>query len=214
MANYLLFDLDGTLTDPKVGITTSVQYALAHFGIQVEDPDTLSHFIGPPLLDSFRQEYGFDDLTARAAVEKYRERFGVKGMYENEVYPGIPEMLQGLVQAGKTLAVATSKLEPYAVQILEHFGLAQYFALVVGSLPDGSRSEKGEVIAEVLRRLQAAPNEAMMVGDRKYDILGAKAKGVAAIGVDYGYASPGELEEAGAGRIARSVEELHSLLLE
>ena len=212
MVKYILFDLDGTLTDPKVGITTSVQYALAQFGIQVEAPDSLACFIGPPLLDSFREECGFDEATAQAAVVKYRERFGTQGLYENQIYPGIPEMLDRFVQSGFTMGVANSKLETYAVQILEHFSLAPYFKVEVGSLPDNSRGEKKEVIAEALHQLGARPDQTVMVGDRKYDILGAKANGVASIGVRYGYAAPGELEAAGADFVVQSVEELSRLL--
>lgn len=210
MYNTILFDLDGTLTDPKEGITKSVQHALKAFGVEAELDDLLC-FIGPPLQWSFEEYYGFDEEKAKLAIEKYRERFREVGMFENEVYEGIEEMLETLAKEGKTLAVATSKPEVFAVQILEHFGLAKYFKVIVGSELDGTRVNKKDVIEEVFVRLQLTEEEkvhTLMIGDRKHDIIGAKACGIDSIGVRFGYGEGNELEEAGATYIVETVEEL------
>ncbi len=214
---YLLFDLDGTLTNPKEGITKSVQYALASFGVEEPDLDRLTCFIGPPLVDSFMEFYGFDREKARQAQAKYRERFAEKGIFENQVLPGIPEMLSRLKQAGKVLALATSKPEVFACKLLERYGLAEYFTQTVGSGLDGSLGTKAEVIEEALRRLELSNGDreqARMIGDRKHDIAGAKACGLASVGVRFGYAEEGELEAAGADFIAGTVEELEAFLLD
>lgn len=216
MYHYILFDLDGTLTDPKQGITRCVQYALRRFGIEEQNLDKLEPFIGPPLLDSFREFYGFDEEKGRQAITYYRERFSTVGLFENKVYPGVARMLAGLQAAGCRLAVASSKPEVFVKRILEHFGLISYFEVIVGSELDGSRTKKEEVVEEALRQLlQGAGKleDTAMVGDRKFDIQGAKAHHIAAVGVAYGYAAEGELEEAGADRIAETVEELESILL-
>ena len=226
MFQYILFDLDGTLTDPKPGITGCVQYALHEMGIEEPDLDRLEVFIGPPLVESFMQFYGMERRLADRAVEKYRERFAVTGIYENELYPGMREMLAGLKAAGCRLAVASSKPEPFVKRILEHFELAAYFDEAVGSGLDGSLSQKEDVVREALRRLgkkEAAEGawsrtgevcpDIVMVGDRKYDVEGARALGLRCVGVAFGYAQPGELEEAGAWRIAEDVETLGRILL-
>jgi len=211
---YLLFDLDGTLTDPKVGITTSVQYALSSLGIEVENPDDLCCFIGPPLTVSFAEYYGLNPEQVQAAILKYRERFSVTGLYENEIYPGIGEMLAALQTAGKTLLVATSKPQKFAELILEHFRIRQYFTFVGGSGLDGSRDTKAEVIAYVLAQCGIADvNQAVMIGDRKHDVLGAKEHGMETVGVLFGYGDRAELEQAGAEWIAADVGELQTLLL-
>lgn len=213
---YILFDLDGTLTDPKEGITKSVQYALAHFGIEEPDLDRLTCFIGPPLVDSFMEFYGFSREQAKAAQVKYRERFAEKGLFENRVLPGIPELLASLKEAGKVVALATSKPEVFAVKILDRYGLLPYFDLTVGCGLDGSLGTKAEVIEEVFRRLQLSPKErsqALMIGDRKHDIAGAQACGIASLGVRLGYAAEGELETAGADYILDTVEDLKRFLL-
>ena len=216
MKKYLLFDLDGTLTDPKIGITTCVQYALRHFGIEEPDLDKLEGFIGPPLADSFQQFYGFNEKQAKEAIQAYRERFNTVGLYENEIYPGIPEMLARLKNAGKKLAVASSKPTVYVQKILQHFGIEQYFDVIVGSELDGTRSQKEEVIKEALRQLYQGEkienDKAVMIGDRKFDIQGAKEFGLISVGVSFGYASPGELEQADADYIADTVAELEELL--
>ena len=217
MKEYLLFDLDGTLTDPKVGITTCVQYALKEFGIEEPDLDKLEPFIGPPLKDSFKEFYGFSDEDAQKAVEKYRERFREIGLYENDVYEGIPQMLRLLQSRGMYLAVASSKPTVFVEQILEHFDLRRYFKVVVGSELEGSRVNKDEVVLEALNRLfnykPIAYDKVYMIGDRKFDVEGAKAIGVESVAVAYGYGSMEELKEAHADYIVRSVEELRSLLM-
>lgn len=212
MKDYILFDLDGTLTDPKVGITTCVQYALSSFGIE-EEADKLTAFIGPPLKDSFMEFYGFDEKQAEEAVEKYRERFRDTGIFENTVYKGIPEMLRKLKNARKKLAVASSKPTVFVERILEHFSIRKYFDVVVGSELDGSRTDKAEVIQEALRQLGGKKENTVMVGDRKFDVQGAKAWGVTSVAVTFGYGSMEELKEARADYIVRSVAELEKLLL-
>lgn len=217
MKNYLLFDLDGTLTDPKKGITGCVQYALRSFGIEEPDPDRLERFIGPPLKDSFMEFYGMDEARAQEAVEKYRERFQDTGIFENRVYDGIPAMLRTLQSKGMHLAVASSKPTVFVERILEHFHIDRYFEVVVGSELDGSRSNKDEVVQEALRRLfpdgRILRDQVRMIGDRKFDVEGAKALGVESVGVTYGYGSMEELKEARADYIVRSVEELRKFLL-
>lgn len=223
MYQYILFDLDGTLTDPKLGITGCVQYALRKLGEEVPDADALEPFIGPPLLDSFRELCGFDEEKGLQAVALYRERYAVEGLFENEAYPGIVQMLTRLQQAGCHLAVASSKPEVFVKKILEHFGMLSCFEVVVGSELDGSRVRKEEVLEEALSQLLgesmsakgsfAKAVDVAMVGDRKFDIQGAKAYGLVSIGVAYGYASEGELKEAGADRIVDTVQELEEVLL-
>ena len=222
MYHYILFDLDGTLTDPKPGITRCVQYALHKFGIEEPDLDKLEPFIGPPLLDSFQEFYGFEEEKGQQAIVYYRERFRTVGLFENEVYPGIAQMLARLQEAGCHLAVASSKPEIFVKRSLEHFGLSSYFEVVVGSELDGRRARKEEVVEEALRQLLGEEalaqqslrpiEDVVMVGDRKFDIQGAKRFGIVSIGVRYGYAGQGELEEAGADRIAATVEELEEAL--
>ena len=217
MNKYFLFDLDGTLTDPKEGITTCVQYALHSLGIEEPDLDRLESFIGPPLKDSFMEFYGMDEEQAQAAVKKYRERFNDKGLYENEIYPGIAPMLQMLSEKGFRLAVASSKPTVFVEKILEHFGIRQYFKVVVGSELDGSRTSKDQVVMEALRQLFGAKpilyHEVYMIGDRRFDVEGARAMKVESVGVTYGYGGMEELREAHADYIVESVEELREFLL-
>ena len=212
---YLLFDLDGTLTDSVEGISNSVLYALEYYGIYEKDMEKVRSFIGPPLKETFRKAYGFDEERAEEAVWKYREYFAEKGLLENTVYPGIPELLEKLRDAGDTLLVATSKPTVYTKRILEHFDLMKYFVDVQGSNLDGSRAEKDEVIAYVLAANRISDkSSAVMIGDRKHDILGGKKCGLDTIGVLYGFGSRQELEAAGAGQIAGDVEDLGRILLE
>ena len=217
MKQYLLFDLDGTLTDPKVGITTCVQYSLKSFGIEEPDLDKLEPFIGPPLTDSFMKFYDMSPEQAEAAVEKYRERFRDIGIFENQIYEGVPEMLKTLKLKGMHLAVASSKPTVFVERILEHFKIAKYFKVVVGSELDGRRVNKDEVVGEALRQLfEGRPVErenVYMIGDRCFDVEGAKAQGIESVGVTYGYGSMEELKEAKADYIVRSVEELKRFLL-
>lgn len=210
---YILFDLDGTLTDPKVGITKSVAYALNYYGIQVEDLDSLCKFIGPPLKDSFMMYYGFDDVKAEEAVEKYREYFRPYGVYENKVYDGVDKLLQTLVERGKIVVLATSKPTVFANTILEHFDLAKYFSHVIGSELDGTRVKKGDVIAYALEQAGVEDkSQAVMIGDREHDIIGAKQNDLDAVGVLYGYGCMEEFQEYGADVVAENVEELLAIL--
>ncbi len=218
---YILFDLDGTLTDPKEGITKAVQYSLAHYGIEETDLDALCPFIGPPLRDSYINFYGFSPEKATEAISVYREYFCREGWAQNKVYPGIPELLGALKAGGKKLYVATSKPEPFAVQILEHFGLAGFFDGIGGADLEETRVRKGDVIAYVRERFgllkdirdRDMASDIVMVGDREHDVNGAGEQGLECIGVLYGYGSRRELEDSGAVRIAESVEALKMLLL-
>lgn len=213
MYQYILFDLDGTLTDPGLGITNSVRYALNKFGIEAPDRAALYRFIGPPLLDSFVEFYGFSEAKGALAVQYYREYFGDRGLYENQVYPGVPELLSALKGMGRTLLLATSKPEEYAVEILKHFHLDQYFDFVAGATMDGSRSKKADVIAHALDLGRVARRSgAVMVGDREHDILGAARMELDSIGVLYGYGSEGELRAAGADYIVKTPADLLPLV--
>ena len=214
MNHIILFDLDGTLTDPKEGITKSVQHALQAYGIDEPDLDKLCPFIGPPLSDSFKEYYGFSEAQAREAIGHFHEYFTKQGMFENKVYPGIREMLTRLKDAGLTLAVATSKPEPFAIQILEHFDLLSYFTLVGGADMEEIRVRKGDVIAYTLDRLGTTPEESkvIMVGDRKHDVEGAKKTGLSVVGVLYGYGSREELQDAGADYLCETPGEVAELL--
>lgn len=224
MFSYLLFDLDGTLTDPKEGITKSVQYALADQGIYEEDLDKLEPFIGPPLKESFKEFYQMDEEHALQAVAKYRERFTTIGIFENELLPGIPGLLATLKEHGAKVAIASSKPTVLVERILEHFAIADYFDVVVGSELDGRRSKKEEVVEEALAQLlpkelleskdvQRRKAQIAMIGDRKFDIEGAIAHHLTGVGVRFGYAAAGELEAAGADYIVATVAELMACLL-
>ncbi|MDE5908184.1 MAG: HAD hydrolase-like protein [Lachnospiraceae bacterium] len=215
MFQYCLFDLDGTLTDSKEGITKSVQYALQKFGIKEPDLDKLEPFIGPPLKDSFVEFYGLSEGDVIKAVAYYRERYASKGVLENQIFPGMAQMLDMLCEKGIHLAVASSKPIEFVRQILAHFEIEQYFEVIVGSGLDGSRATKEEVVEEALSQLGllSVPKEerkeiCAMIGDRKFDIQGAKAFGLTGVGVRFGFASEGELEAEGADYIINSVEEL------
>ena len=213
MKRYFLFDLDGTIADNGEGILKSAQYALDAFGIHNEPEERLRRFVGPPLHQSFMEFYGFSQEQAFAAVEKYRERYRVKGVYENQIYPGVRALVEGLSRRAK-VCLATSKPEVFARKILEMQQVLPCFDVVVGAELDGSRTDKAEVIQAVLKALGDPPKEqVVMVGDRKHDILGAKALGLQSIGVEYGFAPLGELEEAGADWIVPTVEGLQTLCL-
>lgn len=220
MFQYCLFDLDGTLTDPKEGITRSVQHALKYFGIEEPDLDQLEPFIGPPLKDSFMEFYHMSEKQALKAVEVYRERFAPIGVLENEMIPGTGRMLSRAREKGIHLAVASSKPLIFVRQILRHFEIEKYFEVIVGSELDGTRGTKEEVVKEALRELgilQMEPEDrkrrCAMVGDRKFDINGAKAYGLTAIGVSFGYAAKGELEAAGADMVLDTMEQLERMLV-
>lgn len=212
MYDLILFDLDGTLTIPEKGITKSVQYALDAYGITENNQEKLKRFIGPPLVDGFMEFYNMTREDALGAVEKYRERFSDVGLFENELISGTREMLQKLQTAGKRLALATSKPTPFTERIIKHFDIDGFFEFISCSELDGTRNDKAEVIAEALRLAKEYKNP-VMVGDRMHDVVGAKKNGVPCIGVSFGYAKKGELEENGAIEIVNSVEELTELLL-
>ena len=196
---YCLFDLDGTLTDPGVGITDSVMYALKKFDIDVKDRSELYPFIGPPLDYSFKTYFGFTDEQAVLAIKYYREFFSTKGLYENEVYEGIPGMLEELNKRGVTVALATSKPYEFSVEILRHFGLSGYFDHVGAATMDGRISKKEDVISNLLGQLNYEDKASvLMVGDRYHDIEGAKANGLHSAGVLWGYGTEEELQKAGA----------------
>lgn len=210
---YLLFDLDGTLTDPGEGITNSVAYALEKFGIVIEDRRELYPYIGPPLTDSFIRCHGLSATQAEEALALYREYFSVKGMFENVPYDGIAAFLEELQNNGYTLLIATSKPEEFTVQILQHFSLDKYFAFVAGNTLDESRPTKASVIAYLRERYPAiSADNALMIGDRKYDIEGAKQNALPSIGVLYGYGSREELETAGATAVAADLKELSAAI--
>ena len=202
MYKYILFDLDGTLTDPGLGITNSVMYALKKFNIDVEERASLYKFIGPPLMDSFKMFYGFSEEDSELGVKYYREYFKERGLYENEVYDGIEELLKALKDQNKSLIIATSKPEEFAVEIVKHFHLDQYFDFAAGATMDSSRSKKADVIEYAIKNCNITDlSSAIMIGDREHDILGAKQVGLDSIGVLFGYGNYAELEAAGATHI-------------
>jgi phosphoglycolate phosphatase len=211
--DYILFDLDGTITDPGIGITNSVIYALKKYGINVADRTQLYKFIGPPLLDSFEKFYGFSKEESKKAVDYYREYYAEKGIFEADVYEGLEELLQKLLAIGKTLIVATSKPELFAVQVLKHYGLDHYFTYIAGSNFDETRTNKAEVITYALETCNITDKEKIvMVGDREHDMIGATTVGIDAIGVLFGYGSREELENAGATYIAENVEDIYKFI--
>ena len=209
----IMFDLDGTLTDPAEGITNSIAYALRKMNIPVPSFEALCKHIGPPLLESYEVYYGIKGEDGFEALRLYREYFADKGIFENRLYDGIPELLRRLKAEGRKIYMATSKPEPYAIRIAEHFGIAQYFDRIAGSTMTEERNKKGEVI-DYLAKLEGfdPAKDTLMVGDREHDVLGAAENGAPCIAVLYGYGSKAELENAGAKYLVESVEELSSLL--
>lgn len=213
--DYILIDLDGTITNPKEGITKSVQYALNAMNIYIDDLDSLTKHIGPPLRDGFIEFYGFNEEEAEATVRKYREYYGDQGIHQNELYNGMEQLLTKLKQAGKYLIVATSKPEELAIRVLESFHLEHYFDDICGATFDDKRASKDEVIRYALEKNSITNlDRVVMVGDRKFDILGAKAVGIASVGVLYGFGSEEELREAGADRIATTVEDVYDVIMD
>ena len=213
MYSTVLFDLDGTLTDPGLGITNSVMYALEKFNIKVEDRTSLYKFIGPPLKESYEKYYHLSDEEIARAVAYYREYFSEKGIYENELYDGITEVLRQIKSSGRKVILATSKPEEFAVKILKHFKIDHYFDFTACATMDETRTNKAEVIAYALELGQITDLQStVMIGDREYDIIGAKAAGLDSIGVLYGYGSREELESAGATYLAERVEDIKSFL--
>lgn len=209
---YVLFDLDGTLTDPAIGITNSVIYALEKSGVTPPLREALYKFIGPPLVYSFKEYCGFTEEEAVRAVGYYRERFSDTGLFENEIYPGIKELLSRLRDSGTKIVLATSKPDVYSERILLHFDIRKYFFFVAGNTLSESRPEKEDVISYAIESCGIDPSRAVMVGDRKYDILGGKKFGMRTIGVTYGYGGEEELSEAGADELAKDADELEKLV--
>lgn len=210
--NTIFFDLDGTLTDPKPGITRSIQYALRKLDRPVPSEDDLTWCIGPPLRASFVTLLGGEELADRG-VELYRERFADTGLFENAVYPGVEATLSALQAAGLTLFVATSKPRVFAERIIDHFGLRSYFTRVFGSELDGTRVDKGHLLAYALAETGVDPASAVMIGDRSHDIVGAAKNAIRAIGVTYGYGSRAELTEAGAASLCDTPEDVLDRLM-
>lgn len=209
----ILFDLDGTLTDPREGITRSIQYALSKLGINEPDLSRLEHFIGPPLLQAFMQFYDFDEARAWDAVNFYRERFKVTGLYENRVFEGVGELLQALEGQGRTLYIATSKPWVYAREIARHFEFDRHFKVIYGSELDGTRTDKVELIAHLLEQEQLEPAQTLMIGDRKHDLIGARRNGLDAAAVGYGFGSFEELSAEQPAYHFATLSELHRAFL-
>ncbi|WP_152655582.1 HAD family hydrolase [Oceanobacillus sp. CFH 90083] len=217
MSKYkiILFDLDGTLSDPKEGITKSVQYALDKMGIEEPDLDKLECFIGPPLQDSFTEYYHFNEEKTQKAIQLYRERFKEKGMFENTLYPDTSGVLQFLKEQGFVLAVATSKPTVFAEQILEYFQISEYFDIIAGSNLDGTRSAKAEIIQYIIDNYsEYGLEEFIMIGDRKHDLIGANKTGIDSIGITYGYGSLEELNDEKPAFIVDSLKQVSMILTE
>lgn len=210
MKKTILFDLDGTLTDSGEGIINCAILALEHFGLPIPSREEMRVFVGPPLHESFIN-HGVPADKTDEAIRVYRSRYIPIGAYENTPYPGVREMLESLKAEGHTLYVATSKPEAMSIKILEHFGLAKYFDMICGATMDTSRSSKEDVIAYLLEQNGRADNM-IMVGDTKFDVLGAKHHGIKTIGVSWGYGTVEDMEQAGAAAIADTMDELLSIL--
>lgn len=211
---YILFDLDGTLTDSSEGIINCVRYALKAFDMDNLNHATLLRFIGPPLIDAFAEYANMDLETSKKAVEKYRERYRDIGIFENHVYDGIEDMLKVLKQNGKVIILATAKPYPFAKRILDHFGLSQYFDFAFGAEFSGKLIHKDAIINHALENAKISDKSlAIMVGDRAQDILGAIENGIDSIGVKYGFAEENELEVAGATYIVNTPEMVANLIL-
>lgn len=206
---YIFFDLDGTISDSASGIIGAVLYALDKMGITEQDKSSLTKFVGPPLVESFTKYYGFQGDDLEKAINAFREYFQDKGIMENTMYEGIPEMLNNLRNGGRRLAVATSKPEIFARSILHRYGITDCFEFIAGSAIDETRTKKDEVISYALETLSVKdPKTVLMVGDRSHDVLGAKKCGLDCLGVLYGYGSRRELEDAGAVCIAETVSDI------
>ena len=210
----VLFDLDGTLTDPYIGITNSIIHSLKYYpGINVPERENLKPFIGPPLYASYMKYFGMDKKTAEEAVEHYREYSRVKGKLENELYGGITELLSLLKERGAKVAMATSKPKVFALEIAEHFGINNYLDHICGSTLDGSLIEKSDIIAKVMKECGYSKEDTVMIGDTVFDIEGAKTNGIASVAVTYGYGETEALFECGATATVESVKELTEFLL-
>ena len=210
MKNTILFDLDGTLTDSGEGIINCALLALNHYGIHIEDRNSLRVFVGPPLHESFIK-FGVPAEEAENAIAIYRSRYIPIGKYENTPYPGIAALLSRLKAEGHKLCVATSKPEEMSKDILNHFDLAKYFDIICGASMDTSRSSKDKVIEYLLEKTGRSP-DTIMVGDTKFDVLGAKAHGIPTVGVSWGYGEVSDMVEAGALCVVDTMEELYQAL--
>ncbi len=208
----VLLDLDGTLTDPREGILRCIKFALLGLGEQCPSDAELDRYIGPPLKSSFDALLGANSHKTTKAIELYRERFASKGIFENKLYPEIPDALATLVDHGAVLVLATSKPTAFAERIIEHFRLSAHIRAVYGSELDGTRSDKAELIAHILKSEGISPAEASMVGDRMHDMIGARANGVLGIGALWGYGSRQELEDSGASVLCRRPMDLIGIL--
>ena len=208
----ILFDLDGTLTDPQEGITKSVQYALRKTGIEVEDRTKLLPFIGPPLMYSFQHFYGLTKEEAREAIGYYREYFERDGMYDNRAFDGMADILAMLKAKGKTLLVATSKPTIFADPIVRHYGMGEYFKEIIGASTDGTRTEKGQVIAEALRYTDSPREAVLMIGDREHDVIGAREHGIDVLNVGFGYGTAEEREVHKPDYYCETMEDLAEFL--
>ncbi len=211
---YLLFDLDGTITDSAPGIISSVEYALSKIGIIVQDKNELYRFIGPPFHVSMKEIYGVPEEKLQESLAYYRERYSTTGIYDNLLFDGIKDLLSQLKDSGKIIVLATSKPEHFAKIILDHFDLTKYFTVIGGCNMDNTRSEKAEVIEYVMDLANIIDKkEAVMIGDRKYDVIGAKLTGIDCIGVTYGYGGYEELNEAGATYIVDAMQDIIKIVL-
>lgn len=213
---FVLFDLDGTLTDSAPGIINCIEYALVDMGIEPPDPASLRAHMGPPLAITFREHFGMNETQIAQAIAKYRERYHDVGLFENQVYDGIPELLATLQNSGYRMATATSKPEYSATRILQHFGLDHYFEFIGAAALDGSRDSKSLVIGHTLANTQTHPDShrMIMIGDRSHDVHGASDHGIETIGVLWGYGDAAELEAAGAVKMAGTPQNLIPMLLE
>jgi len=205
---HILFDLDGTLTDPKIGVIACIRFALSKLDIEIDQDIDLESFIGPPLRDTFRELCGNDEI-AENAVSIYRERFSTKGLFENQVYDGIPECLNRLIEKADSIHVATSKPTIYSERIIEHFDLSRYFNSVYGSNLDGSLSDKTDLLSHIIESEDLLPKNTVMIGDRSFDIIGAKNHDIRAIGVLWGYGTEDELSNAGADGLCNHPNEIY-----
>lgn len=217
MYKYIFFDLDGTVSDPMIGICTSVSQSLARMGLEAPDIHTLTPFIGPPLKQSYKEFYNFTDEQAEQAIIYYRERYSTIGLFENDLYPGMADMLKDLSERGCHLAIASGKPTPFVKRILDKFEISQYFEVILGSEFDGTREKKIDTIHDVLSIF--SPDEAIskesfaMVGDRKFDIIAGKEAGFSTIAVSYGYGPMEELTKESPDLIVDSVSALHKALI-
>jgi phosphoglycolate phosphatase len=209
----ILFDLDGTLTDPYLGITSAAKYALNKFNIIEEDTDKLKLFIGPPLEKSFLEYYNFNKNDVKTAVKYYREYYSKKGMYENKLYAGIDDVLKELNKRNKNCFMATSKLQSFAEKIAQNFNMHNYFKHITGSNMDGTLSEKEDIVKYTMEKCELNKNETIMIGDRKYDIIGANKNGIDAIGVLYGYGTREELEKENPKYLCNEVIDILKIII-